>query len=119
MSALSEQSMIIVHGTIPLQKEQRDRALELARKMSKATRREPGWISYDFYVGLRDPDTLMLFQEWESVEALMQHFQTPHMEEFLRELPSVVSGEITTRRYAVQSVQPTQDLPTGKPPVVH
>jgi hypothetical protein len=31
----------------------------------------------------------------------------------------VVSGEITTRRYAVQSVQPTQEFPTGKPPVLH
>jgi len=111
--------MIIVHGTIPIQSDRRDHALELARRMSTATRREAGCISYDFYVGLSDPNTLMLFQEWESMEALMEHFQTPHMEEFLRELPGVVAGEIVTRRYAVQSVQPVQEFPTGKPPVVH
>ena len=79
--------MIIVHGSIPILADSRERALELARRMVDATRTEAGCISYDFYVGLSDPNTLMLFQEWESMEALMGHFQTEHMEEFLRELP--------------------------------
>ncbi|HEX7036446.1 MAG TPA: antibiotic biosynthesis monooxygenase, partial [Pseudomonadales bacterium] len=71
-------------------------------------------------VGLSDPNTLMLFQEWESMEALMRHFQTAHMEEFLRALPAVVSGEITTRRYAVQSVDDERDEPAGSTrPVIH
>lgn len=77
--------------------------------MAAATQLEPGCISYDFYLGLSDPDTLMLFQEWESMESLMAHFRTPHMEAFLRALPEVVSGEITTRRYAVQSVVDKDD----------
>tara|TARA_A100001037_G_scaffold287517_1_gene297071 strand:+ start:230 stop:490 length:261 start_codon:yes stop_codon:yes gene_type:complete len=71
--------------------------------MSDATRSEKGCISYDFYVGVSDPDTLMLFQEWENMECLMGHFQTTHMEEFLRELPKVVAGDIITRRYSVES----------------
>lgn len=96
--------MIIVQGNIPIRPDCRDQALQLARAMAEATQAEPGCISYDFYVGLSDANTLMLFQEWESMEALMRHFQTPHMEEFLRALPGLVSGEITTRRYAVQSV---------------
>ena len=112
--------MIIVHGTIPIRPERREQALQLARVMADATRAEVGCISYDFYVGLSDPNTLMLFQEWENMECLMGHFQTDHMEEFLRQLPDVVSGEITTRRYAVQSVDdddvPIEDEP---PPVVH
>tara|TARA_A100001037_G_scaffold81572_3_gene73617 strand:+ start:14895 stop:15236 length:342 start_codon:yes stop_codon:yes gene_type:complete len=113
--------MIIVHGSIPILADSRERALELARRMVDATRTEVGCISYDFYVGLSDPNTLMLFQEWESMEALMGHFQTEHMEEFLRELPKVVSGEIITRRYAVQSVdEETDDGGGGEPPpIVH
>ncbi len=111
--------MIIVHGTIPIRPDQRDRALELARRMSEATQAELGCISYDFYVGLSDPNTLMLFQEWESMEALMAHFQTEHMDEFLRELPQVVAGEITTRRYAVQSVDEDTEETPETPPIVH
>ena len=111
--------MIIVHGTIPIRPDCRERALELARTMTEATQTEVGCISYDFYVGLSDPNTLMLFQEWENMDALMGHFQTEHMDEFLRELPQVVSGEITTRRYAVQSVDEDSEESSEPPPIVH
>ena len=115
--------MIIVHGTIPIKPDCREEALELARRMSEATRHEAGCISYDFYVGLSDPNTLMLFQEWEDMESLMGHFKTEHMESFLLELPDVLDGEITTRRYAVQSVDETDDFEEDDdgelPPVIH
>ena len=112
--------MIIVHGSIPIRPEAREQALELARRMADATREEVGCISYDFYVGLADPNTLMLFQEWENMDCLMGHFQTPHMDEFLQELPNVVSGEIITRRYAVQSVDEEESAPEEPaPPVIH
>jgi quinol monooxygenase YgiN len=111
--------MIIVHGTIPIRPDCREQALKLARGMSAATRSEPGCISYDFYVGLSDPNTLMLFQEWESMDALMRHFQTSHMEEFMRALPAVVSGEITTRRYAVHSVDDESEETADATPIIH
>lgn len=111
--------MIIVHGTIPIRPECREQALQLARRMAESTRSEVGCISYDFYVGLSDPNTLMLFQEWESMEALMAHFQTDHMDDFLKSLPNIVSGEITTKRYAVQSVDEEEDLPEEAPPTIH
>ncbi len=111
--------MIIVHGTIPIRPECREQALTLARRMADATRAEVGCISYDFYVGLSDPNTLMLFQEWESMDALMGHFQTEHMDEFLKELPDIVSGEITTKRYAVQSVDEEEVEPEETPPIIH
>ena len=93
--------MIIVHGMIPIKPERRDRVLELARVMGDATRAEPGCISYDFYIGLADPNTLLLFQEWEDMESLSAHCQTDHMEAFMRELPDCLDGQITTRRFAV------------------
>ena len=112
--------MIIVHGTIPLKPDSREQAIQLARRMADATRGEAGCISYDFYLGLSDPNTLMLFQEWEDMEALMGHFQTDHMEEFLKELPEIVSGEITTKRYAVQSVDEEEPLSEeAPPPIIH
>jgi quinol monooxygenase YgiN len=111
--------MIIVHGTIPIRSEYREQALALARAMAAATQAEPGCISYDFYVGLSNGDTLMLFQEWESMEALMRHFQTPHMEEFLKALPGVVAGEITTRRYVVQSVEEEPENPSEPARIIH
>jgi quinol monooxygenase YgiN len=113
-------TMIIVHGTIPLLSGCRERAIELARDMAVATREEVGCLSYDFYLGLSDPNTLMLFQEWGSMEALVAHFQTDHMASFLRELPELVSGEITTRRYVVQSMDDEEPIQQEEAaPIVH
>ena len=77
-------------------------------------------MSYEFYVGLADPDTLMLFQEWESMDALMGHFDTDHMDAFLQQLPDLVSGEIVTRRYAVQAVEEEEAVAVQAPePIIH
>lgn len=103
--------MIIVHGTFPVRPEFRDDALELMQTMAVASRSEFGCISYEFYVGLTDPNTLLLFQEWESVEALQSHFETDHMEEFLKHLPDVLEGEVSTRRYEVRTSDEVGDEP--------
>ena len=97
--------MIIVHGTFPIRSEVRDDAISLMREMVMASRSEYGCVSYEFYVGLTDPNTLLLFQEWESVEALQGHYETDHMEDFLKALPEVLDGEISTRRYEVRTSQ--------------
>ncbi len=111
--------MIIVQGYIPIKPERREEALLMARRMTDSTRDEIGCISYEFFIGLTDPNTLMLFQEWETMEALMGHFQTEHMDEFLRDLPNVVAGEVVTRRYAVQSVEEESDGPQEPSPTIH
>ena len=118
--------MIIVHGTMPIKPDCRDLALDLAREVSAATQAEAGCISYDFYVGVSDPNTLVLLQEWESMDALAAHFRTRHLKAFLRELPRVVSGAIVTRRYAVQgsiSADDADELADDErpqtPPIIH
>ena len=112
--------MIIVHGTIPLKPDCREQALELARQMAEASTSEVGCISYDFYLGLLDENVLMLFQEWESMESLRDHFQTEHMEEFMRVLPEYLAGEIVTRRFAVQNVDEGEDHSMSDPrPIIH
>lgn len=103
--------MIIVHGTFPVKPEYRDQALELMKQMSVATRAESGCISYEFFVGLSDPDTMLLYQEWESVEALQDHFDSRHMEEFLGNLPDVLNGEVLTKRYEVRDPNEAMEEP--------
>ncbi len=105
--------MIIVHGTFPVKPELREDALELMHKMAVASRAEQGCISYEFYIGLSDPNKLLLFQEWESVDALQGHFDTEHMEDFLKVLPEVLDGEVTTRRYEVRSPDEIDVEPIG------
>ena len=123
--------MIIVHGLIPILPERRSEALKLIRWMERETQAEEGCLTYRFFVGLNDPNTLMLFQEWDSAEALEAHFETAHMASFLEALPTIVAGDIQTRRYAValddaedegvweedESFQ--EDAGAGAPPIIH
>ena len=123
--------MIIVHGLIPILPERRSEALKLIRWMERETQAEEDCLTYRFFVGLNDPNTLMLFQEWDSAEALEAHFETAHMASFLEALPTIVAGDIQTRRYAValddaedegvweeeESLQ--EDAGAGAPPIIH
>jgi quinol monooxygenase YgiN len=95
--------MIIVHGVFPIRADSRQRALKLMEEMATLSREEPGCLTYEFYAALSSETEFLLFQEWESIEALQDHFETPHMETFLTELPDVLDGEIVTRRYEVRS----------------
>lgn len=101
--------MIIVHSTFPVQADHREEALDMMKRMSVASRTEDGCISYEFYVGLSDINTLLLFQEWDCVDALQAHFETDHMEDFLKILPDILDGEVTTRRYEVRGSGDGQD----------
>ena len=123
--------MIIVHGLIPILPERRSEALKLIRWMERETQAEEGCLTYRFFVGLNDPNTLMLFQEWDSAEALEAHFETAHMASFLEALPTIVAGDIQTRRYAValdeggdegawdEEEGPLEETEVSAPPIIH
>ena len=109
-----------------MQRESREKALKLMQEMAAESRLEPGCVSYEFYSALTNSCQFLLFQEWSSVEALQAHFETEHMETFLAELPSILNGEIVTRRYEVrnQDEQEADDefdeseVPTKKPALI-
>ena len=51
-------------------------------KMEKASRAEPGCDGYTFSVELGDPSTMLVTERWADLQALKDHFVTPHMDEF-------------------------------------
>ena len=95
--------MIIIHGSFPIKSEGREEAIKKMQDMARFSRQESGCITYEFYVGLSNPNLVLLFQEWSSVEALESHWETDHMKNFLGQLPAILDGEVATRRYEVRS----------------
>jgi quinol monooxygenase YgiN len=96
--------MIVIAGSVKVKPEGREQALAAAVRMMEATRAEPGCRAYRFSTDLVEPTLVHLFEEWESAEALAQHFASPHMAEFQRVLPEVLAGGLDLRRYTVTSV---------------
>ena len=81
--------MIIMQGSIPIKSGKFEQALSMAKELTAAALGEDGCITYEFYRGTTDADTLVLFQEWQTMDALMEHLTTPHVEDFLRRLPEI------------------------------
>ena len=102
--------MIIIHGSFPIKSEGREEAIKKMQEMARFSRQESGWITYEFYVGLSNPNLVLLFQEWSSVEALESHWETDHMKTFLGQLPKILDGEVATRRYEVRSNDVDSDM---------
>jgi len=59
------------------------------RTMVEETRKEPGCIKYNFSIDILDSSALRIYEEWESMQALELHFQTPHMANFQKVLGEV------------------------------
>ncbi len=91
--------MIIVSGTVSIQPDKREEAIEAALNMANATHEEAGCITYMFYADLSDPNTFRVYEEWETADALKAHFNSAHMAEFNKILPEIVAGPVNIKRY--------------------
>ena len=93
--------MIVVSGTIFIQPNKVEAAIEAAKAMMEKTAEEVGCISYRFYADIEAPDVFRVFEEWESQEALDAHFETPHMAEFRGKIGGLLAAPPAIRRYIV------------------
>ena len=50
----------------------------LAKPLIAASRNEEGCISYSLFEDIHDKNILTFIEEWESVEAIQMHNNTPH-----------------------------------------
>ena len=93
--------MIVIAGSVPIRPEHREEAVRVALTMARATQAEAGCVTYRFSADLADPNTFLLFEEWESEEALARHFESDHMRVFREQVPRFVAGPPRIERFAV------------------
>jgi quinol monooxygenase YgiN len=75
-------AMIVVSGVITVDPANHDQMVSAGRAVAEASRAEPGCHEYGFWA---DPDHLgrfRVFEEWESQQALEEHFATSHFADF-------------------------------------
>jgi quinol monooxygenase YgiN len=56
-------------------------AVELFRKLTEATRREPGCLQYQAHRDVEDPRRFFLYEQYQDEKALAAHRTSPHFEE--------------------------------------
>jgi 4-carboxymuconolactone decarboxylase len=67
------------------------------------SRAEPGCLGYEVHRSTDDPDLWMLYGDWRSAEDLSAHFTLPHMRAFIKDVPSLVEGDLDLRGFEKQS----------------
>jgi len=82
--------MISISGEVQLQPERREDALARALAYAAQSRKDKGCLAFKFYQDPEDPDTLFLYELWESAGALQAHLAAPHVAAFSQELPDYV-----------------------------
>jgi quinol monooxygenase YgiN len=100
--------MIVIAGNVSLDPAQREKAVAAASEMMRDTRTEPGCISYTFSADLEVPGRFLIFEEWESDEALRAHFAAPHMARFQKAAGGLGVREMKVQRYEVAKVGPVR-----------
>jgi len=103
-----ELTMLVIAGRIRLDPAKRDEAIAAARTMMEETHKETGCISYTFSADLADPGVFLIFEEWESQDALDLHFKAPHMATFQATVGGLGVKEMKVKRYEVASVGPVR-----------
>ena len=74
--------MIIIAGTLTFDPTKADVLAEGFDKMQAASLAEDGCLQYDYYLDRKNPGTVLMFEKWETEDALAAHMQAPHMAEF-------------------------------------
>lgn len=105
--------MIIVKGAIPVKSDQQQEAVELVQSLADASREEHGCLAYEVYLRADDPDTIVIWQQWDCIEALEDHFASDHVDAFLDAIPDMIDGEVESARFEVQSLDDEFDGQDG------
>ena len=100
--------MLLIAGFVRFDPRQRDATVAAISDIVRATRSEPGCLRYFVTEDVEQPDTLRIFQAWESWEALAAHFTTPHMDRFRSRGGGLGVREFTLQKYQIDPGAPTR-----------
>jgi quinol monooxygenase YgiN len=62
--------------------EDREKVAEMLRKLAEASRKEPGCRNYVPHTIEGDPETVVIYEQYESRDAVEAHRNSPHFQEF-------------------------------------
>lgn len=101
---MEEMPMIILNAKITLKPGKREEIIPKMQNLIKATRAEPGCINYELYASTEDENVLMMFEKWESREALDSHIQTEHFKAFGAEIEEYLAKEMEIDAYSAEKL---------------
>ena len=85
--------MLIVHGSVTIQKAFIDEAMQLSKTHVARSRAEPGCIEHGVYLDPEVEGRLVFVEKWKDEAALQQHFSVPESIDFVNEIRAIAIDE--------------------------
>ncbi|AKU98381.1 hypothetical protein AKJ09_05045 [Labilithrix luteola] len=73
------------------------------------TRTEPGCVRYGILRSADQPDLWFVYEDWRDEAAFDAHMQTPYVQQFMKDVPTLCSKDVDTRTFHLQS-KPSIDV---------
>jgi quinol monooxygenase YgiN len=105
--------MIVVVGRVKTDGAKRDALVRVGQAVAAASRPEPGCISYRVYEDTELENEFVFVEEWESGEALRQHFGTAHVREFMEAIPATLVEPPDVKFHTIESSMDLADVNAG------
>ncbi len=93
--------MLIVTVDVVFAAELGDGVRQAFRVMDEETAKEPGCLKYVSSVDVKDARIVRIYEMWESMEALVPHFTTPHMAAFQQALSGLATTSMDAKVFEV------------------
>jgi quinol monooxygenase YgiN len=105
--------MIVVVGRVSTDTDKREELVRIGETVAAASRAEAGCISYRLYEATDLENEFVFVEEWESSEALQQHFATPHIAEFMRAIPAAITAPPDVKFHTIASSMDLAEVSAG------
>ncbi|MDQ6731261.1 MAG: antibiotic biosynthesis monooxygenase [Actinomycetota bacterium] len=104
--------MIVVVGRVRTDADRRAELIRLGQQVAQASRAEAGCLGYRLYEDTENENDFVFIEDWESEEALREHFATPHfatphIAAFMAAFPATLSATPDVKFHTVAG---TRDL---------
>jgi quinol monooxygenase YgiN len=106
-------AMIVVVGRVTTDDEKRERMIEVAQTVARASREEAGCINYRVYEDTEQPNDFVFVEEWADDAALQAHFATPHIAEFMGSILEAIVGAPDVNFHQIAGSRSLADVTAG------
>jgi quinol monooxygenase YgiN len=104
--------VIVVVGRVQTDAGKRADLVRIGEAVAAASRLERGCISYRIYEDTERENEFVFIEEWESDDALRQHFTTSHVAAFMRAIPATIVAPPDVKFHSIASSMDLADVTT-------
>lgn len=96
--------MIFVLAKINVKNGENKALLDMTKDLIAKSQAETGCLGYNLYQDANAETDYVMIEQWKDVNALNEHFETPHFKQFGEAVSSILSKDIEIIKYDANEI---------------